>query len=124
MGGHGDSQAVPTVSCTPEAAAPWVPVTSTIPGLTPLPAGAPVPTFPLHTAVPTLATHLPHGETDPDGPMGGAGASEPIDETETSSAAPTPARDIILKPETWPSMSKRQRQNWLKQNYPQGKKSL
>ena len=42
--------------------------------------------FPLPTDVPTLATHPPHGETDPDGPMGGAGASETIDETE----APTP----------------------------------
>jgi len=35
--------------------------------------------FPLPTDVPTLATHPPHGETDPDGLMGGAGASEPID---------------------------------------------
>ena len=42
--------------------------------------------FPLPTDVPTLATHPPHGETDPDGPMGGAGASEPFDEAETTPA--------------------------------------
>ena len=77
MGGHGDSQALPTVLCVPEAAAPWVPVTSPIPGLTALLIGAQVMDFPLPTDVPTLATHPPHGETDPDGPMGGAGASDP-----------------------------------------------
>ena len=117
MGGHGDSQALPTVLCVPEAAAPWVPVTSPIPGLTALLIGAQVMDFPLPTDVPTLATHPPHGETDPDGPMGGAGASKPIDGAEALSAAPTPARDIILKPENWPLMSKRQRRNWLKRKY-------
>jgi len=64
MGGHGDSQARPTVLCAPEAATPWVPVTSPIPTLTPLPAGAPAPTSPLPTGAPILATHPPHGETD------------------------------------------------------------
>ena len=117
MGDHGDSQALPTVLCAPEAAAPWVPVTSPIPGLTALLIGAQVMDFPLPTDVPTLATHPPHGETDPDGPMGGAGASKPIDGAEALSAAPTSARDIILKPENWPLMSKRQRRNWLKRKY-------
>jgi hypothetical protein len=99
MGGHGDSQALPTVLCAPEAAAPWVPVTSPIPGLTPLPAGAPAPTFPLPTDVPTLATHPPHGETDPDGPMGTAGASEPVDGAEALQTA-------LCTAEEWARMSK------------------
>jgi hypothetical protein len=88
MGGHGDSQALPTVLCAPEAAAPWVPVTSPIPGFTALPIGAQVMDFPLPTDVPILATHPPHGEIDPDGPMGGAGASEPIDGAEAIHTAP------------------------------------
>jgi len=64
----------PSLGRTPEAAAPWVPVTSSIPTLTPLPAGAPVPTFHLPKDVPALAMLPPHGETDPEGPMGGDGA--------------------------------------------------
>ena len=78
MGGHGDSQALPTVWCASEAATPWVPVTSPIPGITALPIGAQVMNFHLPTDVLTVTTHPPHGETDPDGPMGGAGAPEPV----------------------------------------------
>ena len=112
MGGHGDSQALPTVLCVPEAAAPWVPVTSPIPGLTALLIGAQVMDFPLPTDVPTLATHPPHGETDPDGPMGGAGASEP-----TAPLAQIPAclihdEEVAARPRNWESMSRSARKHW------------
>ena len=114
MGGHGDSQALPTVLCAPEAAAPWVPVTSPIPGLTALPIGAQVMDFPLPTDVPTLATHPPHGETDPDGPMGGAGASEPVDGAETPQEILT--NDLLPTQEKWSRMTRKQRKNWLHNN--------
>ena len=120
MGDHGDSQALPTVLCAPEAAAPWVPVTSPIPGLTPLPVGEPVPTFPLPTDVPTLATHPFHGETDPEGPMGGTGASEPVDEAEALQALPyAPAAALspaIVTTQEWASMSRSQKRHYRHRN--------
>jgi hypothetical protein len=78
----------------PQVAAPWVPVTSPIQTLTSLPAGAPAPTFPLSTCMPSLTTHPPHGETDPDGPVGGDGASEPTDGAGASQAPPLKQRNF------------------------------
>jgi hypothetical protein len=129
MVGHGDSQALPIVFCAPEAATPWVPVTSPIPTLTPLPAVAPAPTFPLPTDVPALATLPPHGETEPDGPMGGDGASEPIDGAEALHAAPcTAAVAAHFAPSTlqipptpfpadWHRRSRRAKKYWV-QSHP------
>ena len=103
MGDHGDSKALPTVLCASEAPTPWVPVTSPIPGLTALPIGAQVMNFPLPTDVLTVTTHPPHGETDPDGPMGEAGASEPTASVEALSyddgMATSPVPNILRPPD-------------------------
>ena len=113
MGGHGDSQALPTVLCTPEAATPWVPVTSPIPGLTPLPDGAQALVFPLPTDVPTFETHPPHGETDPDGPMGGDDDHEPTDGAGVISALQSFVdSEESLLPLNWEFMSRKARKHW------------
>ena len=114
MGGHGDSQALPTVFCAPETATSWVPVTSPIPTLTPLPAGAPAPTFLLPTDVPALATLPPHGETDPDGPMGGDGAFNDLATATLEPTTDTTVDDLTTPalPADWGLRSKRAKKHW------------